>query len=275
MPTGRSCSESEASQEMAGFRELRSRLFKKARADSQRTRAAAAQPRSSRRCSATRREAAVAAVKEALARNAALRGGVPRHAHAAGPGRGVGGDADPRAGSGGRDRHLHRLFRRRSVRDRRLRAARRQALVPAEAVSSARSAADDHRARQQVARRAAHREARLLRHADRAAEPRAVAQSPGRARCRRRRRTAAPWRCCTWISTTSSASTTPSVTPWAMSCCAWSRSGCAARCAMAADANGPAGARARATSRASAAMNSWCCCRTCAAPSMPAAWPSG
>ena len=80
------------------------------------------------------------------------------------------------------------------------------------------------------------------------------------------------WRCCTWIWTTSSASTTPWVTRSATSCCAWWRSACAARCATARIPTFTARPTARAPviSRASAATSSWCCCRTCAARSMRA-----
>jgi len=61
------------------------------------------------------------------------------------------------------------------------------------------------------------------------------------------------------------------------SCCAWLRTGCATRCAIASIRRFPARAPARgwAISPASVAMNSWCCCRVFAVPPTRAAWPSG
>ena len=66
-------------------------------------------------------------------------------------------------------------------------------------------------------------------------------------------------------------------TPSAMSCCAWSRTACAARCAMAAPTLRPAPptVRARVTWRAWAGMSSSCCCPICAAPRTPVRSRSG
>ena len=264
---------------MTGFHELRSRLFRKNPMPKPLARPAPRHaPRASSRCSATGAEAAVAAVKEALARNEPFAVVFLDMRMPPGPD-GVWAaarireldpaveivmctaysDVDP-CDIGG------------------VRAAGGQAVVPAEAVSSARSAADDHRAGEQVARGTAHR-ARWRTSIPLTGLPN---REQSRNRLRRRARdgqaaTAGCWRCCTSISTTSSASTTPSATAVGdeLLCVVAERLRNSLRYGDDSRRRSGAAARAPATSPPRRRRVHGASCRTCAAaPTTRQRWPS-
>ena len=142
--------EAEVSRDLAAFRDCAAALFEKRRVPAPAVPAAPA--RRDLRSGVLRRRRSRGRRGQGGARaGTAVRRGVSRHAHAAGSRWRLGGGAHPGARSGDRDRHLHCLFGCRPMRNRRHRAAGRETVVSAETVSSARSAADGHRARQQMA----------------------------------------------------------------------------------------------------------------------------